>query len=364
MTPGRDQAADGIPTSQPIRLRSDSVELVDRNAAPAWNEAVTKLGGSFYHLYEWAEVNKQEFGHQNFYLATRRSQGDIAGVLPLALVDSRLFGRILCSMPFVNFGGPCATDSQSTNSLLDRATKLVDELQADHLELRCTQVTKTDMPVSLRKVSMTIQLKQDPETLWNAFSSKHRTNIRRVYKNGLEVISGTLELLPTFYGLMERAWRDLGTPLYRYTYFERVLKTFPDHTRIFVCHRSGQPIAAAFNGYFNGTVEGMWAAGHPDFRDLQANYVLYWEMIQDACRRGFQRYHLGRSSADSGAEQFKKKWNADSQQLYWYYHMARGDSLPALNVDNPKYRFAISTWRHLPLWTTRLIGPLVARSIP
>jgi serine/alanine adding enzyme len=38
--------------------------------------------------------------------------------------------------------------------------------------------------------------------------------------------------------------------------------------------------------------------------------------------------------------------------------------MPQLNVDNPKYRLAISAWRKMPLWATRLVGPPVARLIP
>ena len=106
---------------------------------------------------------------------------------------------------------------------------------------------------------------------------------------------------------MEQSWRALGTPLYSFSYFAEIVAQFGDLTRIFVCWHGRSPVAVAFNGYFNGTVEGMWAGMRPGYRDLQANYVLYWEMIRDACERGFVRYHLGRSSVDSGSEQFKKK---------------------------------------------------------
>ncbi len=57
--------------------------------------------------------------------------------------------------------------------------------------------------------------------------------------------------------------------------------------------------------------------------------------------RGCTRYHLGRSTADSGAEDFKKKWNATASQLYWYFHRPSGGEMPQLNVDNPKYKLAI-----------------------
>jgi lipid II:glycine glycyltransferase (peptidoglycan interpeptide bridge formation enzyme) len=108
----------------------------------------------------------------------------------------------------------------------------------------------------------------------------------------------------------------------------------------------------------------MWAGATPEGRQLNANYVLYWEMIKDACERGFDCYHLGRSTAGSGAEQFKKKWNTETRQLYWYHSRPDGQVKPVVNVDNPKFRLAIAAWRRLPLWATRMIGPPLARVIP
>lgn len=340
------------------------IRLVPSAAAESWNRHIAATaGGTFYHRYEWAAVNRESFGHESFMLEAA-SDGRTIGVLPLTLVTSLPFGRILSSMPFVNYGGPCSTLPEASEALVRAACDLARERSTRYLELRCATALETSLPASTRKISMTIGLKPDPDDLWNAFSSKHRTNIRRSYKNDLSVVSGTLELLDTFFKVMEMSWRSLGTPLYARSYFERILRTFPEDTRIFVCQRGSEPVAVAFNGYFGDTVEGMWAGGTPAARSLQANYVLYWEMLQDACRRGFAHYHLGRSTAESGAEDFKKKWNAESRQLYWYNYRPDGGTPAELNVDNPKFRLAIATWRRLPLWATRLLGPAVARGIP
>lgn len=323
-------------------------------------------GASFYHLYDWKEVNSAALGHRSFYLVARRGEL-VTGVLPLTLVSSRLFGKILCSLPFVNFGGPCADDTDSQKALLDAAVAKAQALRVDYLELRSTQTLPGELPVSLRKISMTIALNADPDVLWNGYTSKHRKNVKRAYKHGLEVRKGGLDLLPVFYQMMEQSWRNLGTPLYGRDYFERVLRTFPDHSSVFLCHRNEEPVAVALTGYYNGVVEGLWAGGGLLARQLDANFVLYWEMIRDACLRGCHSFHLGRSTADSGGEDFKRRWNAESQQLYWYYHrpgQPAGAAMPALNVDNPKYRLAIATWRRLPLAVTRRLGPPIARLIP
>jgi FemAB-related protein (PEP-CTERM system-associated) len=353
-----------LPAVETPSEAAPSVTVSESRDDRGWNAyAAGHAAGTFYHLHEWSRINRELFGHESHMLAAMAG-GNVVGILPLTLVKSRLFGRILCSMPFVNYGGPCATSPAIAAQLVDAARVRSVALKANYLELRCAAPLDTDMTASTRKISMTLKLAADPEVLWNKYSSKHRTNIRRSYKNGLTVKSGGLDLLPTFYAVMEESWRTLGTPLYSRRYFQSILETFPDCTRIHVCSRGEEPVAVAFNGEFNGTVEGMWAGGTVASRALQANYVLYWEMIQDACKRGLQRFHLGRSTADSGAEDFKKKWNADTLQLYWYQHRPDGGPAPSLNVDNPKFQLAIAAWRRMPMWMIRTLGPHIARAIP
>ncbi len=332
--------------------------------ASRWDEFLAAHpSGSFYHRFAWKDINERNFGHETFFLAAWR--GDrLVGVFPLVLVSTRMFGRILCSMPFVNYGGPCSGEPEAMTLLLDEMVALAARMHADYTEIRTLEPLAREFPSALHKISMTLALQPDPDTLWNAFTSKHRTNIRRVYKDGLRVTSGHLDLLDTFYDVLAESWRQHGTPIYRRRYFADILSAFPQETRIFVAWQDETPVAAAFNGYYRDTVEGMWAGTDNRYRHLQTSYVLYWEMIKDACERGFRHYHLGRSSVESGGESFKKKWNADSKQLYWNYHLPPGRPMPQLNVDNPRYRLAINVWRRLPTRLTTLIGPPVARGIP
>lgn len=349
------------PAALPCRIE----DATDADAA-AWDAFLQRTpGANFYQTYGWRQVNSRQFDHDTHYLAARApTGGDIRGVLPLVLLRSRLFGTILCSMPFVNFGGPCAADMDVAQALLARAASLTHELGADYAELRVLQPVQDDLPTTRHKVSMTIELDTDPDRMWQAFTSKHRTNIRRVYKNDIEVRHGRQELLDDFYHLLSLSWRRLGTPIYRKAYFTEILERFPETTRIFIAYRHDAPVAAAFNGYFKDTVEGMWAGTSPEHQKLQPNYVLYWEMIRHACENGYKHFHLGRSTVDSNAEQFKKKWNAHAQQLYWQYVLNGRDALPELNVNNPKYRLAIALWKKLPLPVTQGLGPWLARSIP
>jgi len=46
------------------------------------------------------------------------------------------------------------------------------------------------------------------------------------------------------------------------------------------------------------------------------------------------------------------------------YILRTRQDVPQLNVDNPKYKLAISAWRKLPLPVTQFVGPSIAKSIP
>src|SRR5690349_11755534 len=98
--------------------------------AQRWDAFVSaSADGSFYHRFAWRKLNELSLGHRSFYLGAQRD-GQLIGVLPLVAVNSRLFGKILCSMPFVNYGGPCTADADAAALLLDEAQKLTRELGA------------------------------------------------------------------------------------------------------------------------------------------------------------------------------------------------------------------------------------------
>ena len=134
--------------------------------------------GSFYHRYGWRRLNQAQLGHTCLYLEAR-VDGSVTGVLPLVLTNSRIFGRILCSLPFVNYGGPIAVDAETTRMLVEAAREHAARLRVDYLELRCNAPLDTDLPVSVQKVSMTLELRAGPGSAleWLQPQSTGRTSV-------------------------------------------------------------------------------------------------------------------------------------------------------------------------------------------
>lgn len=337
----------------------------DSSHDATWNAFVdASLHASFYHRAEWRAINERCFRHRTCYLAA--TDGDrMVGIFPLVQLKSVLFGNIACSLPFVNYGGPCGDTEAIEAALLDVAAQVADEWRVDYLEIRNKRRLSDRYPSSTHKVSLTVDLAPDPETLFSAFKTDQRKDIRRGYKYGFTARFGTVDMLDDFYSILSESWRDLGTPIYSKDYLSTVITTFPDSTRICVVYAAdGTPAASAFVGHQTGTVEGMWLGTRAQYRRQLVGYVLYWELIKDACLGGHRLFHLGRSTAESGAEQFKKKWNARPTQLYWQYLLRTRPEIPQLSVTNKKFHLAMAAWRKLPVTVTQYVGPLIARSIP
>jgi len=340
----------------------DITVCVDPNC---WEDFIKENShASFYHRFAWKQVIEETLGLKTFYLAAEED-GCIQGVLPLVLCSTAFFGRILVSMPFLNYGGICIATRQAKQQLLEKAKEITVSEGARYLELRHTHRVDENLPVKTHKVSMTITLEACSGKMWEKLGSKMRGLVRKAEKSGLVVQQGRKELLDTFYQVFSRGMRDMGTPVHQKSFFNSILRLMADSIKIFVVYYQGQPVGVAINGYFKDTVEGLWAAAlRKQYPKLLINYALYWEMIRDACDSGYRFYHLGRSSKDSGAFHFKKKWLAQPKQLYWEYFLNRVSELPGLSVDNPKYQLPMKIWRRLPLKIANTIGPLLARGIP
>ena len=124
-----------------------------------------------------ASDQRTSFGHQSVYLAAIDG-GRMVGVFPIVWLKSLLFGNIACSMPFVNYGGPCGETDEIEQELLRAGQAVVDDWGVDYLEIRRRRKLESDYPCSEHKVSMTIELAPDPETLFANFKTGQRREIR------------------------------------------------------------------------------------------------------------------------------------------------------------------------------------------
>ncbi|HEY1190683.1 MAG TPA: GNAT family N-acetyltransferase, partial [Gemmata sp.] len=194
----------------------------------------------------WLEILRSALGHEVYALEATAS-GRTVGFLPLACVDSVLFGRFLVSLPYLNTNGVVAHTPEVQTELVSRAAVLADELNVRHLELRHeAPIAHPSLTASITsKVHMRLKLAPTPELLWKGFDSKLRNQIRKGEKSNFSVAWGTTGCLDGFYDVLAENMRDLGSPVYGLGLFRAILGAFPDDAEICLVRDGAKPVAAA-----------------------------------------------------------------------------------------------------------------------
>jgi FemAB-related protein (PEP-CTERM system-associated) len=312
----------------------------------------------------WLEILHDGLGHKIY--AFEFLQGEqTTGFLPLAYLQSRLLGRFLVSLPYLNSAGVCGQTAQIRTALVSAAIGLADELRVRFLELRHQTVLQHHLLAEphAQKIHMHLTLPETAETLWKDLDCKVRNQVRKAEKAQLTITWGGLEFLSDFYAVFSRNMRDLGTPVFPRQLFASILTSFPEHAELCVVKKDKKPIAGALLLHGKGISEVPSASSLREFNFTNANMLMYWNLLQRAIQRGQALFDFGRSSLNSPTFRFKKQWGATPVSAAWQYYGRQG-SLSQMRPDNPRYRLLIRTWTRLPLWMANRIGPRVARLIP
>lgn len=320
-------------------------------------------GWTAFHSHGWKGIMEDVLGHSAPYLAARGEDGALQGILPLVEVRSVLFGHYLVSMPFLNQGGPVGSD-EAVRALGDAAVRLAVERGADLLELR--SATKRDLPlrVSHRKITVVLDLPEDPETLWTDLPSKVRSQIRRPRKAGCEVRFGQGQV-DAFYEVFARHMKDLGTPVQSRALFRAMAETFPDDVRIGCVYYEGAPVACGFGFQWGDQLEITWASSLREHGRMAPNMLLYWGFMEQAIRDGARIFDFGRCTPGSGTHRFKGQWGSRDVPLWWY-QQSQGDQEDAATPSPDAGIYALGTrlWKRLPLPVANALGPGIVRLIP
>ena len=335
----------------------------DENSA-AWDDFVATHSSCInYHRWAWKRVIERAFGWQTFYLMTEED-GKSSGILPLVWLNSKLFGSLLCSLPFFSSAGLVADTPAAGEALLNEALRIARDAKARYVELRHRGASFVPWPSKTAKVTLECDVYSDPEENMRHLSTKMRTNVRRALKSGLEAKFGGAEFLQDFYDVFSLKMRELGTPVYGRAFFEAILSHFPGESFVCLVRHQEKTVAAGFLTGYRDMIEANWSAASPKAMNLRPNMFLFWQMLCAAGQKGYRVFDFGRSSVGSGTYEFKQQWNTRVIPLYWNHWSEAGEQAMELNPDNPRYRAAIWTWQRLPVFFTKWIGPPIARCLP
>jgi len=315
------------------------------------------------HNPAWAEVIQQSFGHPTFLLCARDQNNQLIGGIPFTVFSSPLFGDFAVSMPYLNYGGIVCEYFDICLALMHKLQNIRTEMELQHIEVRSIHPNLSDNP-STKKASMLLQLPDNDASLDKMLGSKVRAQYKKADEFSPSCKIGTTELLEDFYKVFARNMRDLGTPVYAKTWFANILKHGGLNANILIVYVNQQPVSCAFLVSYEKLMEIPWASTLKEANKYNANMWMYRQILSFAIEQGCQYFDFGRSTLDAGTFKFKKQWGAEPRQHYWYCLLPDNAAKPELNPDNPKLKFFIMLWKWLPVWLSKIIGPLIIKGIP
>lgn len=333
---------------------------------PTWDAYVLEhKSATVFHTLAWKRVIERAFGFRATYLYASRA-GEICGVLPLFIVSNPLIGKVLMSTPFAVYGGPCADDAASCESLIRHASVIAEDLRVQYLKLRDREYCPADTRFRRKDlyVAFDCELPTDSEALLKRLPRDTRYMIRKAQKNGLTSVIDN-HRLDDCYELYAESVTNLGTPVFSRKYFQILCEEFGESLEVTVIDDSNKsPIAAVLSFRFRDWVIPYYGGSGIKGRAVAANNFMYWEVMRTAIERGARYYDFGRSKVNTGAYFFKTQWNMREYPLPYHFQLVRRTEMPNYSPANSKFKAVIELWKHMPLPMAKLLGPPIVKLFP
>ncbi|SOB87608.1 FemAB-related protein, PEP-CTERM system-associated [Sphingomonas guangdongensis] len=346
---------------RPVAVRQAGSD--DDTAVAAYVEA--HADGTPFHLPAWSAAVAEGCGQRSHFLVAERGDGAIAGVLPLTLVRSPLFGAALVSAGFGVGGGVLADDAGAARALAAAAWRFAEAEGVTSLELRGgaspDAAFHTD---AVSYLGFVRPLAPDDEAQLAAIPRKQRAEVRRSFANDLTVTTGVTPLdRAAHYRVYAESVHNLGTPVFPRQLFAAVLDAFAGDADILTVRQGGVALASVISLYWRGTVYPYWGGGTAAARGARANDAMYYALMNHARARGCARFDFGRSKVGTGAAAFKRNWGFEGVPLAYHVRTEDGAAPRQVNPLDPRYARKIALWKRLPLPIATFLGPFIARGL-
>lgn len=292
-----------------------------------WDDFVfNHPSGTIYHHSTWRQVLQLTYGYQPLYLVLQNgSGGDFHGLYPFMLVQSRLTGDRLVSLPFSAYCAPLVPDlavAEMVNFSLCQYPRI------NYLEMKLCDSIGT-VPDFLESdssyVTHFLDLSVGESALLKSF---HSTSVRQrivgAAKNQLALRMGQSEDdLKNFFKLHTAVRKKHGLPPHPYRFFFNMWRLMASKKMLSMpfIEYQGKMICAAIVLKYKNTINYEYSASDEDYLHLSGNQMLTWEVIRMACGEGLTCFDFGRSSlSNPSLIAYKDRWATKRCTLNYYYY--------------------------------------------
>ena len=200
------------------------------------------------------------------------------------------------------------------------------------------RITKDELRMSKYdnqpQTSLIIDLDHSEEEILKQMKPKGRYNIKVAEKHGVTVKES--QDINDFYALLQKTSGRDGFSAHPKNYYQKMLKSMPKNAQLLLAEHQGKVIAGGIFVYLDRWGIYYYGASDYEHRNLMAPYLVQWEAIKEAKKRGCKRYDfLGIAPENAkkhpwkGVTEFKKKFGGriknypQAQEMvlrpFWYW---------------------------------------------
>ncbi|MDR2592035.1 MAG: GNAT family N-acetyltransferase [Chitinispirillales bacterium] len=296
-----------------------SVQSIATATRDKWLSVATACGyATYFHTPYWYEriVPKQK------HIALEVTFNDGASaVIPMAEV------KRACGLLTDTFSSPGGTyggwvSAQTLNE--GHAGALFGILASKkNLTFRVNPFDNTASKLSMngfkREFTYVLDLTLGEQELYDRSNRGHKEKIRKAVREGITVrASREWGEWEQYYGLYRQSiarWLSRGPELkpkavYPPEFFRRIYDNKTGHEVLWLALKNNEVIAGMLCFYWNKHAVGWHASASSRYFSRGTNNLLYWEIMLDAAKRGFNVFDCNPSGGYSGVETFKEHLGA------------------------------------------------------
>jgi len=262
------------------------------------------LDGGFLQSEHWADFQK-ELG-KKYYLV---GEGDYQALV----IQNNL--PIVGGYLYVPRGPIFGEDETKNQQLVEGIQKLAKDQKAGWIRIEVQG--ESDLNVFKQKLfkskhdhqpaeTLMIDLGQTENELLAEMKQKTRYNIRLATKKGVDIrISKEEKDLDIFWDLVQETAQRDGVNFHEKSYYQKMIKSISgDNLELLLASKEGEVVGAVLISFYGGVATYLHGASSNQHRNLMANYLLQWEAIKRAKKKGCKRYDFFGIAVNKN----KEKW--------------------------------------------------------
>ena len=298
------------------------IQIIDPTSFPNWNKQIAAFPeATAFHTANWARVLVESYRYRPRYFCTI-NHGQLENVIPVMEIKSALSGKRGVCLPFSDHAEPLAQDQTAFENLLDYIVMFGKRKGWQSLAFHGGDQFLSHEPSYKSYIASSMDIEDDPQTLFKQFKSSTRRNIKKAKKSNIKAkILQSQNGIKAFYQLNCLTRKEHGLPPQPFLFFKRLHANFFRENKGFVClaFHKNTPVAGVFFINYNRSAMYKYGASNKNFLELRPNNISMWEAIKHCSEIGLQKLDLGRSDIEhEGLRRFKKNWNATEKLLNYY----------------------------------------------